>query len=53
MLDGEAASTVVAAAARLAISLGLHRRLTDVSLPMSEILQRRKVFWALYILENA
>lgn len=52
LFDGEAASTLGAAAARLAISLGLHRKLKHVNLSASETSQRQNVFWALYVFEN-
>lgn len=42
----------IGAAARLAISLGLHRTIMDSHLTPSEVEERRNVFWILYVLDR-
>jgi hypothetical protein len=44
---------VTAAAARLAQSMGLHRRLRDVVLSDTELEQRCNAFWVIFILEKS
>lgn len=42
----------IGAAVRLALGLGLHRTLVDSHLTLSEVEERRNVFWVLYILDR-
>jgi Fungal specific transcription factor domain len=43
---------LVAAAIRLAHSLGLHKRGTNFGMNASEIEQRKRVFWIAYMLDK-
>lgn len=52
ILDGESSYTVLGPATRLAMSLGLHRKLANINLPPAEVTQRRNAFWILYIFEK-
>ena len=52
MLDAESAYVTLGAAARMATSLGMHRKLKDVNLRSSETEDRRKVFLILYIFDK-
>lgn len=43
---------VIGTAVRLALGLGLHRTLVDSHLTLSEVEERRNVFWVLYVLDR-
>ncbi|TVY39955.1 putative transcriptional regulatory protein [Lachnellula occidentalis] len=47
------AYTLSCAAANLAMTLGLHRRLDGFGLAAEEVEQRRNVFWVFYLMEKA
>ncbi|KAJ5681975.1 uncharacterized protein N7477_001915 [Penicillium maclennaniae] len=51
-IDAEASYMAIGAAARLALGLGLHRTLVDSHLTLSEVEERRNVFWVLYVLDR-
>lgn len=53
LLDAEASYMTIGAAARLAMSLGLHRTIVDSHLSPSEVEERRNVFWVLYIFDRS
>lgn len=46
------ASVLIAAAVRLAQSMGLHRNIQDPSLTEAQMEQRRRVFWVAYFLDR-
>ncbi|KAJ5443847.1 uncharacterized protein N7458_007719 [Penicillium daleae] len=52
LLDAEASYMAIGAAVRLALGLGLHRTLVDSHLTLSEVEERRNVFWVLYVLDR-
>jgi len=52
LLDAEASYMAIGAAVRLALGLGLNRTLVDSHLTLSEVEERRNVFWALYVLDR-
>ena len=47
-----AASVLIAAAVRLAQSMGLHRQINDPSLTEAQMEQRKRVFWVTYFLDK-
>ncbi|EXJ85770.1 hypothetical protein A1O1_06138 [Capronia coronata CBS 617.96] len=51
-MNPEGAFTLMGTAARLAMTLGLHQWLEGFGLSKSELQQRQRVFWILYILEK-
>lgn len=48
----QASSVLTAAAVRLAQAMGLHRRTQDQGLPVQQVEQRKRVFWAVYFLDK-
>lgn len=52
IFNPEGAFTLIGAAARLATTLGLHQWLGGFGLSKSELQQRQRVFWVLYVLEK-
>ncbi|KIW18879.1 hypothetical protein PV08_03168 [Exophiala spinifera] len=50
--NGEGSFLLVGAAARIATSLGLHRKLDGFGLGQAELEQRQRVFWILYVFEK-
>lgn len=48
----QASSVLTAAAVRLAQAMGLHRRTQDNDLSARQLEQRRRVFWAAYLLDK-
>jgi Fungal specific transcription factor domain len=53
VLNPEASFVLIAAAARIGHCMGLHRWLDGFGLSQSELEQRRRVFWVIYILEKS
>lgn len=52
VMNPEGAFVLLGLAARIASSLGLHRHLEGFGLSRTEVEQRQKVFWLMYIMEK-